>query len=343
MRGLSADALTDAEAAALFGAHLPEVPAPVLLAVSGGPDSTALMGLYVAARQRAPLPEAIVVTVDHGLRPEAREEAARVAARAHQLGLKHRLLTWAGDKPATGIQDAARQARYGLIGACAAATGARAVMTAHTLDDQAETVLMRLTRGSGLHGLGGMEPLSQRPGYWLVRPLLTIAKTRLLATCAARGWEYERDPSNLNRDFARVRLRQLMPLLAAEGLDAARIAVFARRMRSAGEALEMAARKALTEAVCVRGARHGYDAARLAGEPDEVVVGIVRLLIEARRAESGGLAPLKLNRIEALAARLLAAQRAGVPFAATLGGVRFALRQNLLTCLGESPRRSGGG
>ncbi|MFL9826765.1 tRNA lysidine(34) synthetase TilS [Rhodoplanes sp. SY1] len=147
--------LGDAEAAALF-ADLAPLPA-LILAVSGGPDSTAL--LWLAARWRATLtdgPRLVAVTVDHGLRRQSIAEAEAVGGLAERLGVAHRVLRWTGDKPAAGLQEAARAARYRLLTEVAHEVGAAHVLTAHTRDDQAETVLFRLARGSGLSGLAGM-------------------------------------------------------------------------------------------------------------------------------------------------------------------------------------------
>jgi tRNA(Ile)-lysidine synthetase-like protein len=155
--------VTDAEADALFADFAAE---PVLvLAVSGGPDSTALM--LLAARWRArrqAAPHLWAVTVDHGLRPQSLEEAAAVKRLAANLGIIHRTVRWQGAKPVTALQEKARAARYRLLRVAARTARARFVLTAHTLDDQAETVLFRLARGSGLAGLAGMArlvPLAQ--------------------------------------------------------------------------------------------------------------------------------------------------------------------------------------
>ena len=126
----------------------------LILAVSGGPDSTALMLLLArwrAARQRGP--KLIAVTVDHGLRPEAKREAAAVARLARKLKLAHRTLRWRGAKPKTGLQQAARQARYRLLAQAASDVGASHIVTAHTRDDQAETVLIRMAAAAGSPGL----------------------------------------------------------------------------------------------------------------------------------------------------------------------------------------------
>src|SRR4051812_25670020 len=196
--------------------------APALvLAVSGGPDSIALM--WLAARWRRALargPRLIAVTVEHGLRAEARREARDVKRLARSLDLPHRTLRWTGTKPKTGLPAAARAARYRLLAQAALASGATHVLTAHTRDDQAETLLMRMAPGSGIAGLAAMARRSQREGVVLARPLLDIPKARLVATLHKARIGFAEDPSNRDSRFTRPRLRELMPALAAEGFDA---------------------------------------------------------------------------------------------------------------------------
>ncbi len=233
------------EAKSLFN-DLADSPA-LVLAVSGGPDSTALMVLAARwAKARNKGPKLIAVTVDHGLRPEAAREAAAVKRLARQLGIEHRTLRWTGKKPKTGLQEAAREARYRLLSGAARKAGAPAILTAHTLDDQAETVLIRLTRGSGLTGLAAMQRVTPlRDGtLQLVRPLLDIPKARLLATLKAAKIPFAEDPSNADPRFTRVRLRGLLPALAGEGLDARRLALLSRRLKRADAALEAAVDRA---------------------------------------------------------------------------------------------------
>ena len=141
-------AVSDAEARALFRG-LERLPG-LVLAVSGGPDSTALLLLaarWVKRLKRAP--KLMAVTIDHGLRPEAAREAAMVKRLARRLGVPHRTLHWRRGKLRSGLQDAARRARYELLAEVTAGAGLAHIVTAHTLDDQAETVLFRLARGSG--------------------------------------------------------------------------------------------------------------------------------------------------------------------------------------------------
>jgi tRNA(Ile)-lysidine synthase len=316
--------VSEAEAATLFGA-LSEFPL-LILAVSGGPDSTALM--WLAARWRDGLkrpPKLIAVTVDHGLRPESAREARSVKRLAERLEVAHRTLRWSGEKPRTGIQEAARNARYRLLADAARKAGARHVLTAHTLDDQAETVLFRLARGSGLSGLKGMAPLAHlpaggEPGLTLMRPLLSIPKSRLVATLAAAKISFADDPSNRDPRFTRPRLRDLMPSLAAEGLDAGRLAALARRMARADRAIE----RAVDEAV-----------ARLSlppntGGPIVFSAGFADLPAEiALRALGRAIArvgderPVELGKLETLCAALQAAgapKGRGTRFRRTLAG-----------------------
>jgi len=239
--------VSPAEAASLFAdlAHHPRI----VLAVSGGPDSTALAVL--AARWRGGLshgPRLHAVTVDHRLRAGSGDEAKAVKRLARKLGIAHCTAAWTGRKPRAGLQEAARTARYALLAAAAHKTGAPCIVTAHTLDDQAETVLFRLARGSGPSGLGGMARVAPVPGcadLVLVRPFLGIAKARLVATLQVAGIAFAEDPSNADPRFTRSRYRRIMPWLAAEGLDAGRLALLARRTRRADAAIEAAVDAAL--------------------------------------------------------------------------------------------------
>ncbi len=232
----AASALDDAELSDLLD-RFSSYPA-LILAVSGGPDSSGMLAAFARWRgARESGPSLHVATVDHGLRPEAAAECAVAMAAAERLGIPATKLTWEGEKPPAGLQDAARQARYRLLADHARAVGAPAVVVAHTLSDQAETVLMRLVRGSGPLGLKGMAATSHREGVEIVRPFLWVTGARLAATARAAGLEPVADPSNADDRFTRVRIRALMAQLAPEGLDAERLAVFAGRMQMLDEAL----------------------------------------------------------------------------------------------------------
>jgi tRNA(Ile)-lysidine synthase len=253
-------------------------------------------------------PQLVAVTVDHGLRPESAREARAAKKLAAQLGIRHRTMRWIGDKPATGLQEAARAVRYRLLAAAARAAGARHVLTAHTLDDQAETVLLRMARGSGLTGLGAMaretvladpEPRAAAAPLLLVRPLLELPKMRLIATLDANAVAYCDDPSNVDPRFTRARLREVMPVLAGEGLDAKRFALLARRLRRAEAAIEFAvavAAGAVSQAPWAKGAAIALDAEKFIRLPEEVALRVLGRAIVHAAGES----PLRLARLEAL-------------------------------------------
>jgi tRNA(Ile)-lysidine synthase len=193
------------------------------IAVSGGPDSIALLLLASAAR-----PGAIeAATVDHGFRSEAADEATMVSGLCERLGVPHSTLKveWS-EKPKTAIQERARSERYRLLDRWANERGLDELATAHHLDDQAETFLMRLNRGAGVRGLAGMRSVSAVPvegsNRPLIRPLLSWRRTELEEVCRTAGIEPVSDPSNSDDRYERVRVRQ--SLAEADWLDADAVA-----------------------------------------------------------------------------------------------------------------------
>jgi len=319
------------EARRLF-AGLKSAPA-LVLAVSGGPDSVALM--WLAARWRRSLargPVLTVVTIDHGLRREAAREAREVKRLAAELGLPHRTLRWRGVKPKTGLPAAAREARYRLLAQAARAAGASHVLTAHTRDDQAETLLMRLLRGSGLAGLSAMASLRERDGIVLARPLLEVSKAQLIATLKRAGIGFADDPTNRDIAFTRPRLRALLPLLAAEGGDARTLVRLAARLARANAAVELladGAERFLRLRDRGDGSQVGvrsFEASAFAVLPEEVRL---RLLLRAINA-LGHEGPAELGKVESLLAVLDQAIAAS-PRAGAKG--RPALRQTLAGAL----------
>jgi tRNA(Ile)-lysidine synthase len=295
-------AITVSQAKSLF-ADWKSAPA-IVLAVSGGPDSIALM--WLAARWRRTLtrgPRLIAVTVDHGLRPEAAREAREVKRLARQLDLPHRTLRWRGAKPKTGVPAAARAVRYRLLAEMARASGATHILTAHTSDDQAETLLMRMLRGSGIAGLAAMARQSEREGVWLARPLLDIPKSQLVATLNKAKIAFADDPTNRDTSYTRPRLRALMPKLAEEGGDVRSLVRLAARLARANAALEVLADGA-ERYLALRNrndaARFGFDASAFAGLSEEIRL---RLLMRAiDRAGHEG--PAELGKAETLLAAL---------------------------------------
>ncbi|SCZ03634.1 tRNA lysidine(34) synthetase TilS [Microvirga guangxiensis] len=309
----------------------------ILAAVSGGPDSMALMHLLVrwGANPRPPI---LVATVDHGLRPEAAEEAAFVAREAGALGFPHRILAWTGEKPETGLQEAAREARYRLLVQQAREAGASHLVTAHTQDDQAETILMRLSKGSGLKGLAGMRRERDRDGILHVRPLLDCPKAALLDRCRRNGWGFVTDPSNADERFARVRWRGLMPHLAKEGLTADRLARLAERAAQAEEALDIKARQALEAAKPEAGQGvFAFQAACLAEEPFEISLRILEKALGRAGFENN-----RLQRLETCLERLKAAIGAGEALRLTIAGALLHLDRSGRLDIGPEPPRSRG-
>lgn len=193
---------------------------PLALAVSGGPDSMAMLALAVAAFPG----QVIVATVDHRLRAGSAGEAAMVAAHCRAIGVPHAILTPPSDWRPKTVQADARHIRYALLGDWAMAADAAALLTAHHADDQAETFLMRAARGSGVTGLGGIRARwTWQPGRWhddpaasaddgiaVVRPLLTWRRAELAEVVSATGTPFATDPSNADDRFDRVRMRALL-------------------------------------------------------------------------------------------------------------------------------------
>ena len=329
-------------------ANWKSVPA-LILAVSGGPDSIALM--WLAARWRRTLargPRLIAVTVDHGLRAEAAREAREVKRLARALDLPHRTLHWTDAKPRTGLPAAARSARYRLLAQAARSSGATYILTAHTRDDQAETLLMRLFRGSGIAGLAAMAPVTEREGVWLARPFLNVSKSRLVATLKRAKVGFAEDPTNRDTHFTRPRIRAVMPVLAAEGGDARNLARLASRLARANAAVEVlvdGAERYLALkdpaignlAVGERGASasgieaSSFDAKAFAKMPEEIRL---RLLLRAIN-RFGHEGPAELGKVETLLSALdrALAENAGARRPRSKQRSKQALKQTLAGAL----------
>lgn len=261
------------------------------IAVSGGPDSLALLLLAAAARNVE------AATVDHALRLGSRREAEMVGAMCDDLGVPHRILTveWPR-KPETAIQEQARSARYKLLAEWAKGQRLAAIVTAHQLDDQAETLIMRLARGSGVRGLAGMRPFAVVPGsdVPLVRPLLGWRRSELVAICAAAGVEPAADPSNDDEQFERVRVRR--SLGESEWLDPQSLASSAAHLGEADAALDWAMRQEWNRSVSNGAAEIVY---RSADAPPEIRRRIVTQAV-SRLATEGLESPLKGRELDRL-------------------------------------------
>ncbi|WP_353859152.1 tRNA lysidine(34) synthetase TilS [Azospirillum formosense] len=295
----------------------------VAVGVSGGADSLGLALLVQTwAAERGG--DALALIVDHGLRAESAAEAARVGGWLQARGIAHAILRWDGEKPATGIQEAARAARHRLLSERCREEGILHLALAHHRDDQAETVLLRFARGSGIDGLAGMAPVRAGGAARVIRPLLDLSHDRLVATCRAFGQEWIEDPSNRNPRFARARLRAAGEALAAEGLDAPRLADLARRAARARNALEAGTAALLAEAVEVH--PEGWlrlDPTPLLGAPEEIGL---RALARCIAAIGGAAYPPR----DEAAERLLADIAGGRFRGRTLGGCRIVPLRGLL-------------
>jgi len=216
------------------------------IAVSGGADSLALLLLAAAARPG----QVEAATVDHGIRPEARDEALAVAKTCERLGVRHSILTacWT-EAPATAIQERARRKRYRLLSYWVEERGLGALATAHHADDQAETLLMRLARGSGVRGLAAMRPRSVAPGSHvrLIRPLLRWRHSELQQICSDAEVAPAADPSNEDERFERVRFRRA--LADEQWLDPVAVSRSAANLADADTALDWAAKMEWKSAV----------------------------------------------------------------------------------------------
>jgi tRNA(Ile)-lysidine synthase len=304
----------------LFAALAAGAPQRIALAVSGGSDSTALMVLFADwLAQTGRSPTGTVLTVDHGLRPQSRAEAEAVAAHAERLGFRAVILSWTGPKPTTGVQAAARSARYRLMAGRMRSAGLTHLLTAHTADDQAETLLMRLARGSGLDGLAAMAPLApldvaQAPGdqpLLLARPLLRVAKARLRATLEARAIGWVEDPSNSAPVFERTQLRAAAATLGKLGLTGESLGLSAHRLQRARTALERIVGELCASGTLYRADRCGFiaiDSQALRALPLEIVV---RVLMKAIAAAGGSAEPIPLAKAETIADSFAATERGG--------------------------------
>lgn len=285
------------------------------LAVSGGPDSLALLLLAAAARPG----QVEAATVDHGLRPEAREEAKMVARLCEGLEVPHAVLTarWKDD-PVTAIQERARGERYRLLGYWAEERGLGAIATGHHADDQAETLLMRLARGSGVRGLAGMRPRSITPGSHapLVRPLLGWRRSELERICKEAGVAPVADPSNDDEKFERVRVRR--ELSEAPWLDPAAIARSAAHLAEADAALDWAMKTEWKRAV-----RAGRDniVYRNDGAPAEIQRRIVARAV--RKLATEGEMELRGSELDRLMTSLIAGDTATLRGVLCRGGLEW--------------------
>ena len=277
------------------GLKISQKDGPFAVATSGGPDSMALSLLM------SKWGDAHYLTFDHGLREGSDKEAEHVSTWLKARSLSHTTLKWQGKKPDANIQATARNARYQALNQYCAAHKIRFLFLAHTLDDQAETFLIRLFRGSGIDGLSAMAQVTPSPaggGVQLVRPLLSIPKTRLKATCKAFDQEWIEDPSNQNIEFTRVKVRSLLRNTDIDGLDAETLAKTAARMARAKGLLEKLKNELLARAFQTSGPGQGtIDTEKLTTAHEEIGLrALSRILMQI----GGAPYPPRLEKVERL-------------------------------------------
>ncbi|HLF22103.1 MAG TPA: tRNA lysidine(34) synthetase TilS [Aestuariivirga sp.] len=301
------------------------------LAVSGGSDSMAMLRLAETwSGRRGAKPRLTVLTVDHGLRSNSAGEAGQVAEWSQALGLDHEVLVWTGAKPATGIQAKARNARYDLMGGWCRQNGVAWLLTAHTLEDQAETVLMRLARTTSIDSLAGIPRLGQWQGTRLFRPLLSTSRQALRDLLGQLGQSWIDDPSNEDERFERVRIRKAMPLLRELGITAEGLAEFARRAADAVRGLWGAAEDWVAMHVTVHEA--GYCTIPLAPFTDQTEELKMRILALIVSRHGSGKMP------EPHELELLAAWTDSGGSRRTLGGA-IVVRRKASLLVGREPGR----
>lgn len=291
----------------------------VAVAVSGGPDSMAL--LWLLSQQTAYDFTAHALIVDHGLREDAQEEADAVRQVVSGWpNVEPHILRWEGAKPEAAVQEEARNARYGLMADYCYAHGIQQLFLGHHQDDQAETVLFRLAKGSGLDGLAGMRAVqSYSDDLTLLRPLLELPKSSLVELCEQNNIQYVSDPSNRREEFARVRLRRSAEILAGEGLTPKRLSVTARRLNRAAEALDFYAEEAQKHCIIVKNTdRIEFNCKSLQKYPEETIFRVVMAAFVHFNPETE-YGP-RMEKVEALLKDLISLE----PFRKrTLGGVVF--------------------
>ncbi|MGB8843458.1 MAG: tRNA lysidine(34) synthetase TilS [Aliidongia sp.] len=272
--------LDDEVFARLMAALEPFEPAPALaVAVSGGADSLALT-LLADRWARARGGAITALTVDHRLRPASGDEAAALGERLRHRAIAHEILVWHGPYPRQDIQATARAARYRLLGEWCRGHNVLHLLTAHHRNDQAETLVLRLGRGSGVAGLAGIAPLVEERHFRLLRPLLNVPARQLRATLRGFGEEWSEDPSNANLLFARVRVRAQCDNLAAAGLTELRLAETCRHLGRVRVMLERLTERALVEMVLLHPAGFAVlDQTVLRATPEEIRLRALAALI----------------------------------------------------------------
>jgi tRNA(Ile)-lysidine synthase len=287
-------------------------PARLGVAVSGGGDSVALLHILSRCLEGSDT-TILAATVDHGLRPEAAQEATRVANWCQSLGICHATLKWRGWDGSGNLQDRARHARYQLLGDWAKSRRIPDLAVGHTADDQAETVLMRLGRAAGVAGLAAMPVRRSLDGVTLVRPLLHLGREDLRGYLRRNDLDWVEDPSNDDPRYDRVRARQALRALAPLGITTEALSMVAVHMQEAGAALDWYSFLAARDIVRVDGGDVLIDRRALRTQPAEIAR---RLVVRAVTWINASIHPPRRASVSAV----MASARSGKSM--TLGGCR---------------------
>ena len=321
-----AEPLTLAEFAASLASLAPFETRPFFaVAVSGGPDSLSLVILADRwARERQG--EICALTVDHRLRPESTTEIRLLHRWLSMRAIRHEILTWSADKPAGGIQEAARRARYALLADWCQKHGCLHLLTAHHREDQAETHLIRCRASSGADGMAGMSAIRELTACRILRPLLGVAKARLAALLEAERQPFITDPSNRDPTFERSRLRTTGAVPVGAGF-----VVLLNDIRNLGHERAVHERECdrlLAQTVVLHPAGFGVLDPGLALAPSEITERVLQAVIAAI---GGRPYPARREQVTRLHRMLAAADRRGH----TLGGCQFIRWRNRILVLRE--------
>jgi len=266
----------------------------------------------------------ITLTVDHGLRAGSESECRQVSRWMREIGVEHHTLTWSGQKPKTRVQELARESRYALMEKWCRENGVLHLAVAHTQEDQAETFLMRLNRGSGPDGLAAMSAVVEKPDCRILRPLLPVSRRSLRDYLVSAGRKWIEDPSNTDPRFERVQWRHRM---LESGLSASSLTIAADRYASARIVIERETAKAIAHTLRLHS--FGFvsgDMGRLRDLPGDL---FSRVLARALVTVGAKRMPPRRGKLDHLVDRL----RTEDAMAATLGGCRVTLQPGrLLVC-----------
>lgn len=298
------------------------------VAVSGGPDSMALAHALIQIANKHHK-EIFLITVDHGLREQAKDEAKMVsqwAAEQKANNVHHETLLWGDKKPLSGIMEMARKVRYEMMAKYCAEKAALTLFVAHHQDDQAETFLIRLSKGSGLDGLASMASVrNYNEDLKIIRPFLKASKKELVEYCNKNKIPYIVDPSNENKDYLRPRLRESMNILEAEGLSSKRLATTAERMARARAALETITEHVFHDCFIEKTSQViSFDFDCLKEQPEEIGLRVINRALEEMR--SGAEYSVRMEKLEELFKSLWFDTDNFKP--RTLGGAIFSVKRD---------------